>query len=238
MSSKELDKQVILVTGTSQGLGRYLAEHYLSLGWYVVGCSRTQVDLNSDRYIHFKSDISNEKSIREICHYIKRNFKKLDVLINNAASNPAYLSSALLSSDTIQSAYITNVHAPMIFCGEAIKIMMRAKFGRIINIGSMVTHHESFGGVLYSPSKAAINSYTRILAKEVYKNGITVNVVAPSAIKTELAESANQQSLMDVLSRNAISDYGEMSDVSNLVDFLIKKESSALTGQIFYLGGV
>ena len=238
MSNGEVDNKVILITGTSQGLGSYLAEYYLNLGWHVVGCSRTNVELENKLYTHFQGDITDEMNIKEIYQYIRCTFKKLDVLINNAAINPPYISSALLSHESIKSAYATNLFAPMIFSSEAIKIMIRAKYGRIINIGSMVTKHETFGGVLYSPSKAAINSYTRILAKEVYKSGITVNVVAPSAIKTDLANSTNQLALMEVLSRNAIQNYGEMSDITNVIDLLIKKESSALTGQIFYLGGV
>ena len=238
MSNKESNSKVILITGTSQGLGRYLAEYYLNLGWNVVGCSRTNVKIDNTLYTHFQCDISDEINIKDIYQFIKRTFKKLDVLINNAAINPTYISSVLLSHEKINMAYATNVFAPMIFSSEAVKIMMRAKYGRIINIGSMVTKHEKFGGVLYSPTKVAMNTYTRILAKEVYKNGITVNVVAPSAIKTELANNTDQSALTEVLSRNAIQNYGEMSDVTNVIDLLIKEESNALTGQVFYLGGV
>ncbi|MBL0305007.1 MAG: SDR family oxidoreductase [Chitinophagaceae bacterium] len=107
----------------------------------------------------------------------------------------------------------------MLFCREAVKIMGRKKFGRIINLGSMASKHEVPGEALYTSSKAALNAYTRVLAKEVNRQGITVNVVAPSAIRTELSEKINQAALAEVLSRNAINDYGSFEDVSNAIDF-------------------
>jgi 3-oxoacyl-[acyl-carrier protein] reductase len=238
MNDKIEDRKVILITGTSKGLGRYLAEYYVEKGFYVIGCSRNSIDFTNKSYKHFELDIIDEKKVIEIFNFIRTETKRLDVLINNAVHNPIILSSALISYSDMENAYKTNVFSTMLFCREAIKIMLRKKFGRIINIGSMVTKHESFGGILYSPTKAAINSYSRVLAKEINKAGITVNVVSPSVIKTDLSEKTNKLELSAILSRNAIKDFGKMSDISNLIDLLIRKESEALTGQIFYLGGV
>ena len=232
------DRKVILITGTSKGIGRYLAEYYVGRGFYVIGCSRSNIDFSNKLYKHFAIDICDEKKIIEIFNFIRTEIKRLDILINNAVSNPNIISAALLSYTDIERTYKTNVFSTMIFCRESIKIMMRKKFGRIINIGSMVTKHESFGGVLYSPTKAAINSYSKVLAKEINKAGITVNVLSPSAIKTELSDNTNKLALSEILSRNAITDFGKMTDISDLIDFLIKKESDSLTGQVFYLGGV
>jgi 3-oxoacyl-[acyl-carrier protein] reductase len=231
------NKKVILITGTSKGIGRYLAEYYVKRGFYVIGCSRNSIDFSNKLYKHFEIDITDEKNIIEIFNFIRKELKRLDILINNAVINPNIISSALLSYTDIEISYKTNVFSTMIFCREAIKIMMRKKFGRIINIGSMVTKHESLGGILYSPTKSAINSYTKVLSKEIYRAGITVNVVAPSAIKTELSDGLNKVVLAEILSRNAIPEFGKMSDISNLIDLLIKKESNSLTGQVFYLGG-
>jgi 3-oxoacyl-[acyl-carrier protein] reductase len=231
------DRKVILITGTSKGIGRYLAEYYVERGFYVIGCSRSNIDFSNKLYKHFEIDITDEKNIVEIFNFIRKEIKRLDILINNAVSNPNIVSSALLSYTDIEKAYKTNVFSTMIFCRESIKIMMRKKFGRIVNIGSMVTKHESLGGILYSPTKAAINSYTKVLSKEINRVGITVNVVAPSAIKTKLSDGIDKLALADILSRNAITDFGKMSDISNLIDLLIKNESDALTGQVFYLGG-
>jgi len=110
--------------------------------------------------------------------------------------------------------------------------------GKIVNIGSMAAKHEVEGESLYTSTKAAVVSFTRVLAKEVNRYGITCNVLAPAAIPTELSAQVNQEKLKEVLSRNAISDYGKFSDVSNATDWLIKDESNAVTGQTIYLGGV
>ena len=169
--------------------------------------------------------------------YIRKDFKRLDILINNAAINPAILSSALLPYNTIENVFKVNVFAVMLFCREATKLMLRNKSGRIINMGSMAAKHEVAGEALYTSTKSALNAYTRVLAKEVSQMGITVNVVAPAAIKTELSAKINQVALREVLSRNAIQDFGEFADVTNIIDFLVKTESNAITGQIIYLGG-
>jgi len=230
-------KKVLLVTGSSRGIGKYIAKHYCILDYTVIGCSRNVGTIDHPNYHHKCLDISLEKEILELFKYIRQEFKRLDVLINNAAINPAIVSGALLPYATMEKIFKVNVFAPMLFCREAIKLMLRNKSGRIINIGSMAAKHEVAGEALYTSTKSALNSYTRVLAKEVSKMGITVNVVAPSAIKTELSAQINQTALTEVLSRNAISQYGELADVTNTLDFLIKTESSSITGQIIYLGG-
>lgn len=230
-------KKVLLVTGSSRGIGKYIAEHYCKLDYTVIGCSRNCGTINHPNYYHKCLDISLEMEIIELFKCIRQDFKRLDVLINNAAINPAILSGALLPYATIEKIFKVNVFAPMLFCREAIKLMLRNKSGRIINIGSMAAKHEVAGEALYTSTKSALNSYSRVLAKEVSKMGITVNVVAPAAIKTELSAKINQAALAEVLSRNAISQYGELGDVTNTLDFLIQTDSTAITGQIIYLGG-
>jgi 3-oxoacyl-[acyl-carrier protein] reductase len=126
----------------------------------------------------------------------------------------------------------------MLCTREAIKLMLKNKFGRIINLGSMASKHEVPGESLYTSTKSAINAYSRVVAKEVAKMGITVNVIAPSAIETELSKKINRDALNEVLSRNAINELGDFTDVSNIIDSLIKPESKAITGQLIYLGGV
>jgi len=228
----------MLITGTSKGIGNYLAEYYLSQGYIVIGCSRSTCKIENEHYFHIIADIANEDEILNVFKFIRKNHQRLDVLINNAAINPAILNVAFLPYETIQNIFRTNVFAPIMFCREAIKIMNRNKFGRIINIGSMATRHEVAGEALYTSTKASINAFTRVFSKEVINSGITVNVLAPSAIKTDLSKAINPDALMQVLNRNAIKQYGEFTDISNLIDYLIKEDSKSITGQIIYLGGV
>lgn len=231
-------KPVMLITGSSRGIGNYLAKYYLDRGFLVVGCSRTDCDIDHKDYNHIIADLSNEDEILNVFKIIRREQKRLDVLINNAAINPAILNVAFLPYKTIKNIYAVNVFAPILFCREAVKLMIRKKFGRIINLGSMATRHEVAGEALYTSTKASINAFTRVLSKEVASSGITVNVVAPSVIDTELSKAINEIALKEVLNRNAIKKYGDLVDVSNTIDYLLREESKSVTGQIVYLGGV
>lgn len=231
-------KQIMLITGSSRGIGNYLANYYLNRGFLVVGCSRNDCDINHENYNHIIADLSNEEEILNVFKIIRKEYKRLDILINNAAINPAILNVAFLPYKTIQHIYAVNVFAPIMFCREGVKLMIRNKFGRIINLGTMATRHEVSGEALYTSTKASINAFTRVLSKEVASSGITVNVVAPSVIDTELSKAINEIALKEVLNRNAIKEYGNLVDVSNTIDYLIKEESSSVTGQIIYLGGV
>lgn len=232
-----VDKPVMLITGTSKGIGAYLVDFFLKKGYSVIGCSRGLIDCNDANYFHLSLDLSNETNILEIFTFIRKKFGRLDALINNAAINPAILPVALIPNESILKIFKINVFAPILICREAIKIMKRNKNGRIINIGSMATKHEVAGESMYTSTKSAINSFSRVLAKEVIDFGITVNVLAPSAIKTDLSDAINQNALKEVLSRNAIKDFGQFSDVANTIEFLIRDDSNAVTGQIIYLGG-
>ena len=229
---------IILITGSSRGIGYYLSNYYLEKGYVVVGCSRSSCDINHKNYNHIVADLSNEAEILNIFKIIRKEYSRLDVLINNAAINPAILNVAFLPYKTIQNIYSVNVFAPIMFCRESVKLMIRIKFGRIINLGSMATRHEVAGEALYTSTKASINAFTRVLSKEVACFGITVNVVSPSVIDTELSKAINEVALEEVLNRNAIKEYGNLVDISNTIDFLIKEESISVTGQIIYLGGV
>jgi 3-oxoacyl-[acyl-carrier protein] reductase len=126
----------------------------------------------------------------------------------------------------------------MLICKEAIKMMSRKKKGRIINIGSMAIKHEVEGEALYTSTKSALLSYSRVLAKEVHKSNITVNVVSPSIIKTDLSSQIDPVAIENILQRNAIQGYGKFEDLSNVIDFLISENSFTITGQHIYLGGV
>jgi len=230
--------KTILITGTSKGIGNFLKNYYLDKGCFVIGCSRSKDHTDHKSYKHFPIDLAIENEILSMFKWIRKEHGRLDVVINNAAVNPAISFAALIPTKVLAEAYAINFIAPTIINREAIKLMGKKKFGRIINMGSMAAKHEVAGETVYTSNKAALSAYSRVLAKEVYKLGISVNVVAPSAIKTDLSNKINQEALAEVLKRNAIPEYGVFEDVSNTIDWLIKEESNAITGQIIYLGGV
>lgn len=230
--------KVILITGVSRGIGEYLANYYAGKGLKVIGCSRSKVDIASYNFEHVVADVSNEQQVINLFKMIKSKYGKLDYLINNAAINPAIISAALLKSETIQTAFATNVFSMMYCCREAVKMMSRKKVGRIINIGSMAIKHEVEGEALYTSTKSANLAYSRVLAKELGKTNITVNVVSPSVIKTDLSSQIDKKAIENILTRNAIRDFGQFADVANVIDFLLQDSSSSITGQHIYLGGV
>lgn len=238
MTKNSTDQKVLLVTGSSRGIGKHIAEYYCEKNFLVLGCSTGQPTFEHINYRHFIVDLISENDILNLIVEIRKSYKKLDILINNAAINPAIMSCALVPYSTMEKIFKINVFAPMLLCREAVKLMMRNKTGRIINMGSMAAKLEVPGEGLYTSTKVSLNAYSRVLAKEVYKLGITVNVLAPSAILTDLSAKINQNALNEVLSKNAVPHYGAMQDVTNTLDYLIKDESNAITGQIIYLGGV
>jgi 3-oxoacyl-[acyl-carrier protein] reductase len=232
------DSPIILITGSSRGIGRHLAEHYVAAGLTVVGCSRTAHDtLQANNYSHFELDVTAESEVIGLFREIRTRFGRLDVVINNAGVNPAHSLSLLTSYDAAHKTLATNVLGTFVVSRESAKIMMRRKWGRIVNFSSMAARHEVPGEAIYSASKAAIHALTRVMAKEMYRYGITCNVVAPSAVATGMTAAIQGDALQEVLDRNAVPHLGKMSDISNAIDWLIKPESQAVTGQVIFLGG-
>jgi 3-oxoacyl-[acyl-carrier protein] reductase len=125
-----------------------------------------------------------------------------------------------------------------IFCREAAKLMQRRRFGRIVNFATVATALKLEGEAVYAASKAAVESFTQVLARELAASNITVNAVGPTAVKTDIIRSVPQVKMDAMLARQAFPRYGEMRDISNVTDFFIHPDSHFITGQIIYLGGV
>lgn len=230
---------VILITGTSRGIGKYLAQYYSAIeGNQVFGFSRGDTSIENNNYQHFKTDITSNEKIREVFSHIRKNHGRLDVLINNAAINITPSPFILTPPEIVKELFDVNYFGAVFCCREAIKLMNPNKFGRIVNISSMAAKHEVVGESIYTSSKAALTAFTRVLSKEIYKMGITCNVLAPSAVDTDLLENINKEALKEVMRRNAVHEFGKMEDISNTIDWLISPQSSSVTGQVVYLGGV
>jgi len=232
-----MNNKIILITGTRKGIGCYLANYYLNNNCIVIGCSRGDSDIKNKNYKHFTLDVSNEKDVKKMFSYIRKNYKRLDVLINNAGI--ASMNHLLLTPlKTIQKILTTNVVGSFLFCREASKIMKKNSFGRIINFSTVATPLKLEGESVYAASKAAIVNLTQILAFELADFGITVNSVGPTPVKTDLIRSVPEEKIEALLSRQAITRFGKFEDISNAIDFFIKHESDFITGQNIYLGGI
>ena len=231
------DKPIMVITGTRKGIGRYLAEYYCAKGCQVVGCSRKPLDGNLTNYRHFCLDVTDELEVKQMFSKIRRNFGKLDVLINNAGI--ASMNHTLLTPmKTVHHILNTNVAGTFLFSREAAKLMKKTKHGRIINFASVAVPLKLEGEAIYAASKAAIVTLTHILARELAEFQITVNVVGPAPVKTDLIRSVTEDKIRALLNRHAINRFCEFRDISNVVDFFIKPESDFVTGQSIFLGGV
>ncbi len=230
------EHKTILVTGAGKGIGRGLAEAMLKRGWQVCGCSRAESTLKHDRYRHYQTNVDDEDSVVSMFRRMAREGGELSALINCAGiarMNPALLTPAS-SATTIMN---TNFNGTFVCCREAAKLMMRRKFGRIVNFGSIAVPLALAGEAVYGASKAAVEHLTRVLARELGGYGITVNCVSPNPIKTGLIDGVPEDMLERLVARQAIPRFGEIDDVINAVDFFLRPESSLVTGQTVYLGG-
>ncbi len=231
------DLPVLIITGTSKGIGRQLAEHYAAHGYQVVGCSRRETTGLPDAYQHFQLDITDEAAVKRLFSEVRTRYGRLDALVNNAgiASMNHLLTTPM---KTVLDVLHTNVAGPFLFCREAAKLMQRKRFGRIVNFASVATPLRLEGEAIYAASKAAVISLTQILARELADFGITVNALGPTPIPTDLIASVPKEKLDQLIARQAVRRYGEIRDVINVVDFFLRPESDFVTGQTIFLGGI
>ena len=232
-----MDKKIILITGTSKGIGLHLVKHYTSTGNIVIGCSRNKFDTNITNYQHHAIDITDEGKVKLLFRDIRKQYGKLDVIINNAGI-ASMNHSMLTTMETVRKILDTNVAGMFLFSREASKLMQKHQFGRIINFATVATPLKLEGEAIYAASKAAVISLTQILSKELAEYKITVNAIGPTPIKTDLIKSVPQKKIEALLQRQAIKRYGEFDDITNVTDFFIKPESDFITGQVIFLGGV
>lgn len=228
---------VMLISGTRKGIGRSLAETYAGRGWQVIGCSRKPSDFAHPNYRHFCLDVNDEPAVQAMLTEIRKTHGRLDALINNAGI--AALNHALLTPiETARRVFETNVIGTFLLCREAARLMQKRKFGRIVNFSSVAVPLDLEGEAVYAASKAAVETLTRILARELAPLGVTVNAVGPTAVRTDLVRAVPQDKLEALLARQAIPRFGKVADILNVIDFFLRPESGLVTGQVIYLGGV
>jgi 3-oxoacyl-[acyl-carrier protein] reductase len=232
-----VDAPITLVTGSRKGIGRHLAEHYLALGHRVIGCSRGGAGWEHARYQHHEIDITIESDVKKMFAAIRKEHGVVTNLINNAGI--ASMNHSLLTpAATVQKVMETNLLGSFLMAREAAKLMRRDRYGRIVNFSTVAVRFDLEGEAAYVASKAAVEALSRVLAREFAEFGITVNTVAPVPIKTDLIAGVPRDKIEALVQRQAIKRFGELADVSNVVDFYLRRESGFVTGQCIYLGGV
>lgn len=231
-------KQVILITGTRKGLGKHLVEYYAKQGLQVIGCSRGPVDYKCKNYRHFCLDVADEVAVKKMFAEIRKTYARLDVLINNAGI--AIMNHALLTPlETVEKTLKTNFIGVFLFCREAAKLMQKNSYGRIVNISTIAVPLSPAGTSVYSASKAAVEQFSRVLAREIVSYGITVNTLALSFVKDSgMVENISKDAIKETLEHTISKSLLDFKDVAHAIDFFISPKSNMVVGQILYLGGV
>lgn len=230
------DRDVVLITGTRKGIGRFLAEHFVRRGALVEGCSRTTPDWTLDNYTHHNVDVADETQVRAMLSSIQKRHGRLDILINNAGI--ASMNHVLLTpAATVERVMGTNVLGTFLLCREGAKLMRKRRFGRIVNFSTIAAPLRLEGEAIYAASKSAVEMLTRVMARELAPFGITCNAIGPTPIETDLIRSVPAEKIQQITEAQAIKRLGRFEDVANVIDFFVQPASDYITGQVIYLGG-
>ncbi|MDY0238319.1 MAG: SDR family oxidoreductase [Campylobacterales bacterium] len=230
-------QRVFVITGTSKGIGESLALSYLENGDIVVGCSRGSSSITHENYRHISLEVNDEKKVIKMIRSTKKEFGKIDILLNNAgiASMNHFLTTSLSS---IEKIFATNFVGTFLFSREVAKVMMKQKYGSIVNYTTIASPLRLEGEAVYASSKSAVETLTQTISKELAPFNITVNAIGPTPIKTDLIKAIPESKINALLEKQTIKRLGEFEDVKNVIDFFTDKKSNFITGQIIYLGGV
>lgn len=230
------DQEVVLITGTSRGIGQELVRHFLAKGCIVEGCSRGAAPEELPGYTHQQVDVTDETAVAAMMRAVGRRHGRLDILVNNAGA--ASMNLALTTpGSTAERLMKTNFLGPFLVAREGARLMLRRRYGRIINLSTVAVPLELEGESVYAASKSALVTFTRVLAKELAPFGITCNLVGPGPIPTNLIAGVPAPKLQELLDRLPLGRFSTVADVANAIDFFAKPESAAITGQVLYLGG-
>tara|TARA_Y100000768_G_C23936567_1_gene662871 strand:- start:21 stop:737 length:717 start_codon:yes stop_codon:yes gene_type:complete len=233
-----MNNKVVFISGASRGIGESLANYFVEKDYYVVGTSRNDFNFKNKtkNLLPIKLDITCRESIKNCFNDLKEKNLLPTVLINNAGitSDQLFLRMKDEEWDDVISTNLTGVfNLTKIF----IKNMIKNKEGRIINISSISGLMGNPGQVNYSSSKAALNGFTKSLAKEVGSRNITVNNVAPGFIDTDMTSYLQDDAKQEIINTIPLQRLGNVDDVSKLVYFLASDEASYITGQTISVDG-
>jgi len=232
-----MTNEIMVITGSSKGIGRYLTEHYTSLGMKVYGCSRGASDFVHENYSHTCLDVTDEVAVGQMFKEIRKTHKRLDVLINNAGIFT--INHTLLTPiSSVRKILETNVLGTYLFSREAAKLMKKNNYGRIVNFSSLSVPLKLAGESIYAASKAAVVSLAETMARDFASLGITVNTVGPPVVKTEIIKDVSEADIKHLLEQTVLPRFAEPEEVRNVIDFFISPASGMITGQTVYLGGV
>ncbi len=231
----------ILITGATGGIGGALVKKFVSLEASVLatGTNTEKLDNLKKDYPNInvlKFDISDHKKIEEFIENVSSQLTGLDILVNNAGINMDNIS-LRMSEDEWKKVIDVNLGSTFLMCKYAIKKMLKSKYGRIVNITSIVGHTGNLGQANYAASKAGIIGMSKSLAIEYAKKNITINCVSPGFIKSKMTDNIVESVKAVLTSRIPMAKLGTGEDVSNTVAFLSSDAASYITGETIHVNG-
>ena len=231
----------ILITGATGGIGKALVKKFASLEGSVLatGTKTEKLEALKKEFSNInilKFDISDHSKIEEFVENVSSQLNGLDVLVNNAGINVDNLS-LRMKDEEWKKVIEVNLGSTFFLCKYAIKKMLKNKYGRIVNITSVVGHTGNLGQANYAASKAGINGMSKSLAIEYAKKNITINCVSPGFIQSKMTDNIVESIKAVLTSRIPMAKLGTGEDVSNTVAFLSSDAASYITGQTIHVNG-
>ena len=235
-----LENKIAIVTGGGRGIGKAIANQYSEEGATVIIAEFDEKSgKNTAEEIEgyfFKADISDENGVSSLFDYVKTNFSCLDILVNNAG---VLGDSTLkkLKPDQFDNVIDINLRGTYL-CGKAAAdIMIEQEKGVILNAASVVAHNGNFGQTNYVASKTGVIGMTKVWARELGKNGIRVNAVAPGFIKTDMTSQMPEKIIRMMEEKVPLKRWGQPEDVANIYTFLASDMASYITGTVLNVDG-
>ena len=237
-------QKVVLITGASKGIGRKIAE-ILAIDNYTIIANynnsekeaielKRKIEEQGKTLDIYKADITDQKQCKNLVEYVIKEYKKIDVLINNAGIDKSQLITEVTKEDW-DNIINTNLYSAFIMCQETVHNMIQNKNGCIINISSIWGQVGASMEVVYSISKAGMDGLTKSLAKELGPSGIRVNSIAPGFIDTDMNNIYNKEEITQIKEEIPLQKIGETIDIAKCVKWLIEDEYT--TGQVISING-
>ena len=241
----KLDNKIAVVTGAAQGIGKVIAMHLVQKGASLVLCdinlemakeAAREIEEAGGKCLALKSDVSNMQDAEKIIKEAVEHFGSLDILVNNAGITKDNVL-IRMKEEQWDQVMAVNLKGTFNVTKAAIKVMMRKKSGKIVNIASITGLMGNAGQANYSASKEGVIGFTKSIAREYADRGITVNAVAPGFIETAMTDAIPEREREELIRQIPVKKLGTPEDVANAVSFLASEEASYITGQVIGVNG-
>ncbi|MEX6202404.1 3-oxoacyl-ACP reductase FabG [Providencia hangzhouensis] len=234
--------KIALVTGASRGIGKAIALTLIARGATVIGTATSEKGAEAiTAYLDGRGkglalNVTDAASIEETLTKIREEFGEIDILINNAGSTSDNLLMRM-KEDEWQDIIDTNLSSVYRLSKSVLRAMMKKRCGRIISIASVVGVMGNAGQTNYAAAKAGLIGFSKSLAREVASRGITVNVVAPGFIETDMTKALTDEQRAGILSQVPADRLGDAQEIASAVAFLASDEAAYITGETLHVNG-